>query len=48
MHFFNILQENQNEQFPLVELQKRLGIMISSSNFQVHNINELYDQGLLV
>ncbi|THU68734.1 hypothetical protein C4D60_Mb08t06980 [Musa balbisiana] len=40
------LKENQNEQFPLVELQKRLGIMISSSNFQVNLVDEVDDKEL--
>ncbi|CAL9112706.1 unnamed protein product [Musa hybrid cultivar] len=40
------LKENQNEQSPLVELQKRLGIMISSSNFQVNLVDEVDDKEL--
>ncbi|URE28108.1 Kelch motif [Musa troglodytarum] len=40
------LKENQIEQSPLVELQKRIGIMISSSNFQVNLVDEVDDKEL--
>ena len=40
------MQESQTEQAPILELQKRLGISISSSKAQVNLVDEMEDKEL--